>query len=70
MRLILYLILALPVLLLGQNLSLRGQVTDESGAAVPAANIVLNGPSGVIKRLALGKTAVCIFRLTSRRLHD
>jgi hypothetical protein len=31
----------------GQTVSIRGQVTDESGALVPAATITLNGPSGV-----------------------
>jgi hypothetical protein len=32
-----------------QNLVLRGQVADESGAVVPGANIVLKGPAGVVQ---------------------
>ncbi len=30
----------------GQQASLRGRVTDESGAVVPAATVTINGPSG------------------------
>ncbi len=32
-----------------QTASLRGQVTDESGAIIPAANVTINGPSGLVK---------------------
>src|SRR5438067_2366850 len=48
-------IYSLPILLLAatplvaQTASLRGQVTDESGAVIPAARITLNGPSGFVK---------------------
>jgi hypothetical protein len=32
-----------------QTASLRGQVTDQNGAVVPAAKVTLNGPSGPVK---------------------
>src|ERR1700720_569395 len=32
-----------------QTGSLRGQVTDQSGAVVPAAKVTLNGPGGLVK---------------------
>ncbi len=32
-----------------QQASLRGQVTDESGAVIPGATVTLNGPSGLVK---------------------
>lgn len=35
--------------LLGQTASLRGQVTDESGALVPSATVTLNGDSGLVR---------------------
>jgi hypothetical protein len=35
--------------LLGQTASLRGQVTDESGALVPGATVALNGDSGLVR---------------------
>jgi len=40
------LFLLVPLTALGQRGSLRGQVTDESGALVPAATVVLSRPSG------------------------
>jgi hypothetical protein len=39
----------LPVSLFAQTGSLTGQVTDESGAIVPKAKIILAGPAGVLK---------------------
>jgi len=36
-----------PLPILAQRAALRGQVTDESSAVVPAATVELNGPSGV-----------------------
>jgi hypothetical protein len=33
----------------GQTVSLHGQVTDESGALVPAVVVTLNGPAGLVK---------------------
>jgi hypothetical protein len=41
------LLFLLPVSVMAQKAALRGQVTDESGAVVHAATVVLNGPSGV-----------------------
>jgi hypothetical protein len=32
---------------MAQRAALRGRVTDESGGVIPAATVVLNGPSGV-----------------------
>src|SRR5947209_6392781 len=42
-------ILFLSVRGYAQNATLRGQVTDESGAVVPGAQVTLNSPSGVVK---------------------
>src|SRR5262249_46409159 len=36
----------------GQTATLRGQVTDDSGAVIPAARIMLTGPSGLLKTAA------------------
>jgi hypothetical protein len=41
--------LALSELAVAQKAPLRGQVTDESGGIVPAATVVLHGPSGLVK---------------------
>ncbi len=41
--------LVLSILLLAQTAVLRGLVTDESGAVVPAAKITVSGPSGLVK---------------------
>ena len=38
----------------GQSVAVRGVVTDESGAAVPAANVTLSGPSGLIRTAQSG----------------
>src|SRR5262245_34455280 len=47
LSLLCYLVGALP--LVGQTATLRGQVTDASGAVIPAARIMLTGPSGLLK---------------------
>jgi hypothetical protein len=44
--------LALPAF--PQTVSLKGQVTDESGAVVPGATVTLNGPAGYSKATASG----------------
>jgi hypothetical protein len=52
-----YLILAVFLAscpLLAQTATLRGQVTDESGAIIPGAQITLNGPSGLTKSATAG----------------
>ena len=36
----------LPVVLFGQNASLRGTITDESGAIVPGTRVTLTGTTG------------------------
>src|ERR1700730_3650983 len=46
--LILYILAGLAQLSV-QSSSLRGQITDESGAVVPGATVTLNGPSGAVK---------------------
>jgi hypothetical protein len=45
-------ILRAPVF--AQSGTLRGQVTDESGAVVPGVRITLTGPGGLSKRTASG----------------
>src|SRR5215471_2431074 len=45
----LWTILALTSSAAAQTASLRGQVTDESGAVIPGAKITLNGPPGLVK---------------------
>ena len=37
-----------------QRASVRGRVTDESGAVVPAATVALSGPSGLVKTTTAG----------------
>jgi hypothetical protein len=57
-----YLLLILaPASLAAQNLSIRGHVTDESGAVLPAANIVLNDSSGVVKTATSGTDGDYLF---------
>ncbi|HYM12420.1 MAG TPA: carboxypeptidase-like regulatory domain-containing protein, partial [Bryobacterales bacterium] len=50
MKLIYYLlvILSLSSPLLAQTASLRGQVTDSTGAVIPGAQVALSGPSGLV----------------------
>jgi Carboxypeptidase regulatory-like domain len=46
---------------LAQIVSLRGQVTDQNGAFVPAANVTLNGPSGPVKTTTTDASGVYSF---------
>ncbi len=46
-RILFALIVSSP--LLAQTATLRGLVTDESGAVIPAAKVTVNGPSGLVK---------------------
>src|SRR5438874_6262145 len=32
-----------------QTVSVRGQITDESGAVIPGAKVALHGPAGLVK---------------------
>lgn len=41
--------LLIPRMILAQTASLRGQVTDERGGVVPAVQVTLNGPAGLVK---------------------
>src|SRR5215831_17760629 len=45
-------LLAMPVF--AQTATLRGQVTDESGAVVPGAKVVLSGPAKLVKTTTSG----------------
>ena len=55
---LIYILLVLLLLLTSQGFAqtatLRGQVTDESGAIIPGATVKLNGPSGLVKSLTTG----------------
>ena len=42
--------LSLSPCLSAQTAALRGQVTDESGAVIPGAQVTLNNPSGMVKK--------------------
>jgi hypothetical protein len=42
------------IALFAQSVAVRGLVTDESGAAVPGARVVLNGPGGLVKTAQSG----------------
>jgi len=44
--------LTIPVF--AQTATLRGQVTDESGAIIPGATVKVNGPNGLIKTVTTG----------------
>src|SRR5436190_22388180 len=37
------------LIIFGQTVSLRGQVTDQNGAFVAGAKVTVNGPSGLVK---------------------
>ena len=43
-------ILSLAPAVFAQTATLRGQVTDESGALVPKATVTLKGPNGIALR--------------------
>src|SRR2546425_320039 len=42
-------VLSFSAPMFAQMATLRGQVTDQSGALVPGARVTLNGPSGLVK---------------------
>jgi Carboxypeptidase regulatory-like domain len=44
----------LPSPVSAQTATLRGQVTDESGAVVPGANVMLAGPAGLARTTSAG----------------
>jgi hypothetical protein len=50
-----------PSALLAQTASLRGQVTDETGAVIPAAQVTLNGPSGLVRTTATDGSGIYLF---------
>jgi hypothetical protein len=58
-RILLGLVLCSP--LLAQTATLRGLVTDESGAVVPAAKVTVNGPSGLVKSTTTAADGVYSF---------
>jgi len=62
MRLILAFALpAAPLVLLAQTSTLRGVVTDESGALIRGAQVTLAGPQGTVKTAASDATGVYTF---------
>ena len=46
---------------MAQKVALRGQVIDESGALIPAARVVLNGPAGLTKQTRAGGDGSYLF---------
>jgi len=46
MKLIHLFFFALSLSLMAQTVTLRGVVTDETGASVPSAKVTVNGPNG------------------------
>src|SRR5258707_9450336 len=54
MRLVLGMMILVSTSLGAQTASLRGQVTDESGAVIPAATVTLKGPAGLMKTAVTG----------------
>jgi hypothetical protein len=53
--------LILAALLSAQTASLRGHVTDQSGAAVPGARVTLSGPGGMVKTANTDSTGAYSF---------
>ena len=47
--------MVVPASLLAQTATLKGRVTDESGAVVPGATVKLNGPAGMERRATAGQ---------------
>ena len=52
-------LLAAPCL--AQTATLRGQVTDESGAVVPGAQVTVNGPGGLSKTTVTSNDGSYVF---------
>jgi hypothetical protein len=51
---LLTLLLLMTAPVFAQTATLRGQITDESGAIIPGATVTLTGPSGLVKTLTTG----------------
>src|SRR5579864_1862049 len=51
---LLTLLLLMTAPMFAQTATLRGQVTDESGAIIPGATVTVTGPSGLVKALTTG----------------
>jgi hypothetical protein len=47
--------------LFAQTATLRGQITDESGAVIPGAKVTLSGPSGAVKSTAADNSGIYTF---------
>jgi len=58
---LLTLVLLITAPIFAQTATLRGQVTDESGAIVPGATVKVNGPSGLIKTVTTGSDGAYSF---------
>jgi len=46
---------------MAQTATLRGQVTDESRAVIPGANVTLTGPAGLVKTTAADNNGLYSF---------
>lgn len=58
-RLLVLFVITSPAL--AQTASLRGQVTDQNGAVVPAAMVTLNGPSSSVKTMTTDASGSYLF---------
>ncbi|HYM07282.1 MAG TPA: carboxypeptidase regulatory-like domain-containing protein [Terriglobales bacterium] len=67
MKLSLSLFFVLSASLMGQTSTLRGVVTDETGAVIPSANVAVNGPGGT-RSATTGKDGSYV--ITGLRLGD
>jgi hypothetical protein len=54
-----FIVLVVPAF--SQTASLRGQITDESGAIIPGATVMLNGPDGAVKTATSGNDGRYVF---------